>query len=132
MRFVAVKSEAQQAAAMIFKARDLLVRQRTGAINALRGHLAEFGVIAPKRAHSSQGVSFSCRRTRDCEMGGSSRSRRQNSRAGACCSAREIRQRTQSINALRGHLAEFGVVAPPDYQENRGPARGRSPGPGRC
>ena len=33
---------------MLFRARDLLVRQRTQAINALRGHLAEFGVIAPQ------------------------------------------------------------------------------------
>jgi len=48
MRFVAVKSEAQQASAMIFKARDLLVRHRTATINALRAHLAEFGFIAPK------------------------------------------------------------------------------------
>lgn len=48
MRFVAVKREAQQAAAMIFKARDLLVRRRTATINALRAHLAEFGFIAPK------------------------------------------------------------------------------------
>jgi transposase len=48
MRFVAIKSEAQQASAMIFKVRDLLVRQRTATINALRGHLAEFGIIAPK------------------------------------------------------------------------------------
>ena len=46
MRFVAVKSEEQQAAAVVFRARDLLVRQRTQTINALRGHLAEFGVIA--------------------------------------------------------------------------------------
>ncbi|RWK70837.1 transposase [Mesorhizobium sp. M2D.F.Ca.ET.178.01.1.1] len=36
MRFVAVKSEEQQARAMIFRARDLLVRQRTQLINALR------------------------------------------------------------------------------------------------
>ena len=48
MRFVAVKSEAQQASAMTFKARDLLVRQRSNTINALRGHMAEFGLIAPK------------------------------------------------------------------------------------
>src|SRR5918998_203555 len=46
MRFVAVKSEQAQAAAVVFRTRDLLVRQRTQAINALRGHLAEFGVIA--------------------------------------------------------------------------------------
>ena len=48
MRFVAVKSEDKQSSAMIFKTRDLLVRQRTRTINALRAHLAEFGVIAPK------------------------------------------------------------------------------------
>ena len=48
MRFVAVKSEDQQARSMIFRTRDLLVRQRTQLINALRGHLAEHGVVAPQ------------------------------------------------------------------------------------
>ena len=48
MRFVAVKGEEQQAQGMLFRTRDLLVRQRTQTINALRGHLAEFGVIAPQ------------------------------------------------------------------------------------
>lgn len=47
MRFVAVKSEAQQAAAMAYRTRDLLVRQRTRTINALRAHLAEQGIVAP-------------------------------------------------------------------------------------
>ena len=46
MRFVAVKTEEQQARSMIFRTRDLLVRQRTQLINALRGHLAEHGVVA--------------------------------------------------------------------------------------
>ena len=46
MRFVVVKTEEQQSRALIFRARDLLVRQRTQLINALRGHLAEFGVVA--------------------------------------------------------------------------------------
>ena len=41
MRFVAVKSKAQQAVLMLHKTRDLLVRQRTMLINALRGHLGE-------------------------------------------------------------------------------------------
>ena len=45
MRFVALKTEEQQSRAMIFRARDLLVRQRTQLINALRGHLAEYGVV---------------------------------------------------------------------------------------
>ena len=46
MRFVAVKTKAQQAALMLHKTRDLLVRQRTMLINALRGHLGEFGIVA--------------------------------------------------------------------------------------
>jgi transposase len=48
LRFVALKSANQQAAAVVFRTRDLLVRQRTQALHALRGHLAEFGVIAAK------------------------------------------------------------------------------------
>ena len=48
MRFVSVKTEEQQARAMMFRARDLLVRQRTQLINALRGHLSEHGVVAPQ------------------------------------------------------------------------------------
>ena len=46
MRFVAIKTEEQQARAMLFRTRDLLVRQRTQLINALRGHLSEHGVVA--------------------------------------------------------------------------------------
>jgi transposase len=45
MRFVAVKSVEQQAVLMLHKSRDLTVRQRTMLINALRGHLAEYGIM---------------------------------------------------------------------------------------
>ncbi len=48
MSVVAVKTKEQQARGMLFRTRDLLVRQRTQTINALRGHLAEFGVVAPQ------------------------------------------------------------------------------------
>ena len=48
MRFVAVKSAEKQAAGLTFKTRDLLVRQRTQTISALRGHLAEYGIVAPQ------------------------------------------------------------------------------------
>ena len=48
MRFVAVKTVDQQSVLMLHKVRDLLVRQRTMLINALRGHLAEFGIIAAR------------------------------------------------------------------------------------
>ena len=49
MRFVALKSEErQQAVGLVFRTRGLLVRQRTQLINAIRGHLTEYGWIAPK------------------------------------------------------------------------------------
>jgi transposase len=48
MRFVAVKSEEQQAAALVFRTRDLAVKQRTQIANAICEHLAEYGWVAPK------------------------------------------------------------------------------------
>ena len=51
MRFVAIKSEAQQATLMVHKTRDLLVKQRTMLVNSLRGSLAEFGVVVAKGVH---------------------------------------------------------------------------------
>jgi transposase len=48
MRFVAVKTVEQQAAVLLHRWRERLVRQRTGLVNALRAHLAEFGIIAPQ------------------------------------------------------------------------------------
>jgi transposase len=48
MRFVPVKTEEQQANAITFRARDLLVRQRTQCVNALRGHLFEYGYVFPQ------------------------------------------------------------------------------------
>src|SRR4029079_14055064 len=57
MRFVAPKSEQTQAAALVFRARDLLVRQRTQGLHALRGHRAEFGMgVAKGPAHSPEVV----------------------------------------------------------------------------
>ena len=50
MRFVPVKSPDQQAVLMLHRARALLMRQRTMAVNALRGHLAEFGIVAGQGA----------------------------------------------------------------------------------
>ncbi|SUZ33336.1 hypothetical protein ROE7235_03105 [Roseibaca ekhonensis] len=48
MRFVAVKTEVQQARAMLFRTRQMFVGQRTQMINALRGHLAEHGLVAAR------------------------------------------------------------------------------------
>ena len=46
MRFVRIKSAEQQGQLMQHRTRDLLMRQRTQMINALRAHLAEFGIVA--------------------------------------------------------------------------------------
>lgn len=45
MRYVPVKTQDEQSAGMVIKARDLLIRQRTQTINALRSHLAELGIV---------------------------------------------------------------------------------------
>src|ERR687886_1910747 len=46
MVFVPIKNEEQQAVLMLHRTRDLLVRQRTMLVNAIRAHLAEFGIVA--------------------------------------------------------------------------------------
>ena len=48
MRFVPIKSADQQAILMLHKTRELLIGQRTMSVNALRGHLAEFGLVVAK------------------------------------------------------------------------------------
>lgn len=54
MRFVPAKTAEQQAVLMLHRTRDLLVRQRTQLINAMRAHLAELGIVA---AQGRDGVS---------------------------------------------------------------------------
>jgi transposase len=56
MEFVPVKTEGQQGVLMVHRSRDLLVRQRTMLINALRAHLAEFGIVAAKGRGKVKGL----------------------------------------------------------------------------
>src|SRR4051795_3145813 len=49
MRFVPVKEESQQSLLMLHRVREQLLKQRTATVNALRAHLAEFGVVAAQR-----------------------------------------------------------------------------------
>ena len=49
MRFVPVKNEQQQSLLMLHRLRDRLIAERTGTINAIRGHMAEFGMVAAQR-----------------------------------------------------------------------------------
>ena len=68
MNFVAVKTAEQQGRGMLFRTRDLLVRQCTQTINALRGHLAEFDVVAAHQgpAHVNRWRRLSRIQTRSC------------------------------------------------------------------
>ena len=50
MRFAAVKSAEQQSVLMLHRVRELLVRQKTMLLNALRGHCAEFGIVVAQGA----------------------------------------------------------------------------------
>ena len=59
MRFAKAKNAEQQSVLMLHRARELLVRQRTMLINALRGHCAEFGITAPQGI-SRAGALISC------------------------------------------------------------------------
>lgn len=54
MRFVAIKTADQQAALMRHRTRDLLIRQRTMLVNALRAHMAEFGIVAAQGRNNLQ------------------------------------------------------------------------------
>ena len=54
MHFVPAKTAQQQADGMVLKVRDTLVCQRTALINTVRGHAAEFGVIAAKGAAKAE------------------------------------------------------------------------------
>jgi transposase len=56
MRCVGVKSVENQSVLMLFKARDLLMAQRTQLINAIRGHFAEIGMVVPKGAHEAKAL----------------------------------------------------------------------------
>lgn len=51
MRFVPVKEESQQEVLVLHRVREMLMRQRTQLINGIRGHLTEFGIVGPQRAH---------------------------------------------------------------------------------
>jgi len=51
MRFVPIKSAERQGVLMLHRTRDLLMRQRTMTLNAVRAHLAEFGIITAQGPH---------------------------------------------------------------------------------
>ena len=72
MRFVPTKTPEQQSGLVLHRARHLFIRQKTSVINAIRAHLAEFGIVAPVGRHGVEEL-LTCRRrserqasARDC------------------------------------------------------------------
>lgn len=61
MRTVAVKDVDQQAQAMLFRTREMFVRQRTQLINAVRSHLAEYGIVLPQQRRNGRLFAERCR-----------------------------------------------------------------------
>ena len=51
MRFVPTKTPEQQSGLVLHRTRHLFIRQQTAVINAIRAHLAEFGIVAPVGRH---------------------------------------------------------------------------------
>ena len=68
MRFVPVKSAERQSVLVLHRTRELLVRQRTMLINAIRGHCAEFGKIAPQGARRAADLVEHLRQTEASEL----------------------------------------------------------------
>ena len=67
MRFVPVKSQEQQSVLMLHRVRELLIRQRTMLVNALRGHLAEFG-IATRQGFAGVGTLIALVEDQDAKL----------------------------------------------------------------
>ena len=119
MRFVAVKTEDQQAGAMVFRTRDLLVRQRTQLINALRGHLAEYGIVAAQGAvhlKTLRGARGSGSRT----AGDGARHRAALSRSDRAM--RREDRRPRDVHPQQGRRDKDGD-APPDHARDRADRR---------
>lgn len=68
MRFVPVKSAERQGVLVLHRTRELLVRQRTMLINAIRGHCAEFGIIAPQGARRASELVEQIRQAQAAEL----------------------------------------------------------------
>jgi transposase len=56
MRFVETKSPEQQSCLMLHRTRQLFIRQQTSVINAIRAHMAEFGIVAPVGRHGVEAL----------------------------------------------------------------------------
>jgi hypothetical protein len=102
MRFVATKTTEQQSCLMLHRTRHLFIRQQTAVINAIRAHLAEFGIVAPvgrKGVEQLLAVVGNAPR-QACGLGGAS------------CGAHDVpfhRRRPMRVAVVRGTRPRRGV-----------------------
>ena len=94
MRFVATKTPEQQSCLTLHRTRHLFIRQQTSVINAIRAHLAEFGIVAPVGRH---GVEQLLGVVADAD------DRRLPDVARACVAALGAQLRTLKAQILRSH-----------------------------
>jgi transposase len=65
MRFVAVKSAGQQSVLMLHRTREIMVRQRTMLVNAIRAHMAELGLVPATACMPALGLDASGQQEHD-------------------------------------------------------------------
>ncbi|MGG5890892.1 IS110 family transposase [Falsiroseomonas sp. HC035] len=100
MHFVPIKSPEQQAALMMHRSRELLVGQRTALVNALRGHLAELGIVTAKGIHRVADLV--------AELVGAGNTKIPPlARASLCCLAAEIEAVEMQIEELEALIIEW-------------------------
>jgi transposase len=90
-----VKAAEQQAAAIVLSARELLVRQRTQLVNAVRGHAAEFGIVAAKNISHLPALESGLSADRFNQPRAKVRSSPREESVSHAKPARDVRQRTQ-------------------------------------
>lgn len=98
MRFVPIKTPEEQAASMVLKTRELFVRQRSQTANAMRGHMAELGIIAATGMTSIAKLIAVLRDDRDERLPNSAR-------AALLEMAEQIEKLTAKIEALDTKIA---------------------------
>ncbi len=100
MRFVPVKTIDQQSVLMLHRARSLLVSQRTALINALRGHLAEFGIVAAQGRQGAARLMALLAESREEEIPGVAR-------AALLPLVRQIERLDHEVRALDRQILEW-------------------------
>src|SRR5437764_11552689 len=105
MRFVPVKTTEQQATQLLHRGREQLVRQRTMLVNALRAHLAEFGMVAAQGLRNVGELIAIVRDDGDTRLPGVARQVRQ-------ALAKQIEQVEMEVPAREGLLLNWHKTKP--------------------